>query len=221
MGAARGNKTVSQILATRRMFTTGQVARILNASSRTVCKWCDSGRLESHRLPMSEARRIHRESVVKFLRKEGYPIPPELEGDLVFTTLMVGLDSHFLEGLKPTLSRLDSFTPLESSGLLHTGILIGEGHAKCVLVGPSTGRAEIEEIGKTIRNSQNRISQTLLFAIASEEESSLDTFGGGFYDQVWKQPVSVGEVGNAILEWAKLRFRWPIETMALKNEPIL
>ena len=45
----------------KKVFTTGQVAKICKVAPRTVSKWFDSGRLRGYRIPGSQDRRIPRE----------------------------------------------------------------------------------------------------------------------------------------------------------------
>jgi uncharacterized protein (TIGR02996 family)/excisionase family DNA binding protein len=56
-------------VAARRVFTTGQVAKIVQVSPATVGKWFDSGRLRGYRIPGSQDRRIPRENLIRFLRQ--------------------------------------------------------------------------------------------------------------------------------------------------------
>src|SRR5947207_1217774 len=42
----------------KKVFTTGQVAKICKVAPRTVSKWFDSGRLRGYRIPGSQDRRI-------------------------------------------------------------------------------------------------------------------------------------------------------------------
>jgi excisionase family DNA binding protein len=53
------------------VYTTGQVAELLQVAPRTVVKWFDSGRLPGYRVPGSADRRIPRESLLRFLRDNG------------------------------------------------------------------------------------------------------------------------------------------------------
>ena len=52
----------------KKVFTTGQVAKICKVAPRTVSKWFDSGRLRGYRIPGSLDRRIPREQLVRFLK---------------------------------------------------------------------------------------------------------------------------------------------------------
>lgn len=71
---------MSDVDLTKRVFTTGQVAKICGVTPRVVAKWCDSGRLGSYRIPGSQDRRIPREYLHKFLVVSGLP-----EADLLDT----------------------------------------------------------------------------------------------------------------------------------------
>src|SRR4051812_21210164 len=60
--------------AMKKVFTTGQVAKICKVAPRTVSKWFDSGRLRGYRIPGSQDRRIPREHLIKFLKEHGMPL---------------------------------------------------------------------------------------------------------------------------------------------------
>ena len=60
-------------LSERTILTTGDVARICHVSSRTVCKWIDSGRLQGYRIPGSLNRRVCRVRLAEFLQENGMP----------------------------------------------------------------------------------------------------------------------------------------------------
>lgn len=65
------------------VFSTGMVARMLGVAARTVCKWCDSGKLPHYCIPDSNDRRIERNDLIDFLKKNGVPIPPRLGGPCI------------------------------------------------------------------------------------------------------------------------------------------
>ena len=54
----------------KKVFTTGQVAKICKVAPRTVSKWFDSGRLRGYRIPGSQDRRIPREHLLRFLKEK-------------------------------------------------------------------------------------------------------------------------------------------------------
>jgi len=62
----------------RRVLTTGQVAKICKVAPRTVSKWFDTGQLRGYRIPGSRDRRIPFEQLVRFMKVYGIPLD-ELE----------------------------------------------------------------------------------------------------------------------------------------------
>ena len=64
----------SGVLVMKKVFTTGQVAKICKVAPRTVSKWFDSGRLRGYRIPGSQDRRIPREHLLRFLKEHGMPL---------------------------------------------------------------------------------------------------------------------------------------------------
>src|SRR4051794_27460457 len=73
----RGSSTANykvECLPMKKVFTTGQVAKICKVAPRTVSKWFDSGRLRGYRIPGSQDRRIPREALIKFLKEYGMPL---------------------------------------------------------------------------------------------------------------------------------------------------
>src|SRR5471030_3337809 len=65
----RYRKHVYGVPAMKKVFTTGQVAKICKVAPRTVSKWFDSGRLRGYRIPGSQDRRIPREQLIRFLKE--------------------------------------------------------------------------------------------------------------------------------------------------------
>ena len=78
----------SGVLDMKKVFTTGQVAKICKVAPRTVSKWFDSGRLRGYRIPGSQDRRIPREHLVRFLKEHGMPLG-ELESEVYNKVLVV------------------------------------------------------------------------------------------------------------------------------------
>lgn len=76
-----------QELLAKHVLTTGEAARLCSVAPRTVSKWFDGGRLAGYRIPGSKDRRIPRDTLVRFMRQHGIPIPgepPATESDMTF-----------------------------------------------------------------------------------------------------------------------------------------
>ena len=79
----------------KKVFTTGQVAKICKVAPRTVSKWFDSGRLRGYRIPGSQDRRIPRDQLIKFLKEHGMPLG-ELEEEGLHKVLIIGAEKLFI-----------------------------------------------------------------------------------------------------------------------------
>lgn len=54
-------------------YTTTQAAKLLRVAPRTVCKWCDSGRLAHSREPGTNNRLIREDVLAGFMKAHGFP----------------------------------------------------------------------------------------------------------------------------------------------------
>jgi len=59
---------------TKKIFTTGEVARLLGININTVIKWFDEKRLTGFRLPVSNERRIPIASLRRFMNENSIPM---------------------------------------------------------------------------------------------------------------------------------------------------
>src|SRR5262249_41127047 len=106
--------------AMKKVFTTGQVAKICKVAPRTVSKWFDSGRLRGYRIPGSQDRRIPREHLIKFLKEHGMPLG-ELEEEGLHKILIIGADKLFVDRVKELLPEDDDY----KYELAHSGFEAG------------------------------------------------------------------------------------------------
>lgn len=58
----------------KKVFTTGDVAKICNVAPRTVSKWFDSGQLKGYRIPGSKDRRIPVSELERFMKAHNMPL---------------------------------------------------------------------------------------------------------------------------------------------------
>lgn len=70
MVATQNNDDWSQ----KKVFTTGEAAKVCKVSQQTIIRCFDSGRLNGFRVPGSRFRRIPREELIRFMRDNDIPI---------------------------------------------------------------------------------------------------------------------------------------------------
>jgi excisionase family DNA binding protein len=117
----------------RKVFTTGQVAKICSAAPRTVSKWFDSGRLKGYRIPGSQDRRIPREQLIRFLKEHGMPLG-ELEEEQWHKILLIGTEKLFNDRLKELLPKEDDYKFEQANSGFEAGILVGSSHPDTIII---------------------------------------------------------------------------------------
>jgi len=58
----------------KKIYTTGEVAKLLGININTVIKWFDDGRIQGFRLPTSNDRRIPVSNLISFMRQHSIPM---------------------------------------------------------------------------------------------------------------------------------------------------
>lgn len=85
-------------------FTTGQVARRLNVSPRTVAEMCDSGKLLCVRIPPPVGpRRIHRQDLLEFCKQIGMQREVQYLKDETDTIISYGLSESWNKQLQAAI----------------------------------------------------------------------------------------------------------------------
>ncbi len=70
MVATQNNEDWSQ----KKVFTTGEAAKVCKVSQQTIIRSFDSGRLNGFRVPGSRFRRIPRDELIRFMRENDIPL---------------------------------------------------------------------------------------------------------------------------------------------------
>jgi len=182
--ASHQSRQASGVLDMKKVFTTGQVAKICKVAPRTVSKWFDSGRLRGYRIPGSQDRRIPREHLLRFLKEHGMPLG-DLEAEVYHKVLVVGADAPLLAGLKDHLRETEDFRIETAASGFEAGIRAESFHPDCIVIDLAVGRIEAGQIAQNLRKSADHIS-TILVALTSDEPGE-ELFGLGFND-AFKKP---------------------------------
>jgi excisionase family DNA binding protein len=180
----------------KKVFTTGQVAKICKVAPRTVSKWFDSGRLRGYRIPGSQDRRIPREHLIRFLKEHGMPLG-ELEEESWHKILIIGAEKLFIDRLKEILPEDEDFKYEIANSGFEAGIQAESFHPDTIVIDLAMGRSEALQIAQNLRRNPH-YEHTLIVACASEDEpnpENLVTFG---FNESFKKPFDVALLGERI-----------------------
>jgi excisionase family DNA binding protein len=179
----------------KKVFTTGQVAKICKVAPRTVSKWFDSGRLRGYRIPGSQDRRIPREHLIKFLKEHGMPLG-ELEEEGLHKILIVGAEKLFVDRVRELLPEDDDFKyELAASGF-EAGIQAESFRPDTIIIDLAMGRTEGLQIAGNLRKPE--YEQTLIIALASEDEAEPEKLVNNGFSEAFKKPFDVALLGERI-----------------------
>ena len=180
----------------KKVFTTGQVAKICKVAPRTVSKWFDSGRLRGYRIPGSQDRRIPREHLIKFLKEHGMPLG-ELEEEGLHKILIVGAEKLFVDRVRELLPEDDDFKyELAASGF-EAGIQAESFHPDTIIIDLALGRSEALQIASNLRRKPE-YEQTMIIALASEDEAEPEKLVNSGFSEAFKKPFDVALLGERI-----------------------
>src|ERR1700730_10732637 len=180
----------------KKVFTTGQVAKICKVAPRTVSKWFDSGRLRGYRIPGSQDRRIPREQLIKFLKEHGMPLG-ELEEEGLHKILIIGAEKLFVDRIRELLPEDDDFKyELANSGF-EAGIMAESFHPDTIVIDLAMGRSEALQIAANLRRNE-AYKDTLIIALASEDEPNPEGLSEYGYSDAFKKPFDVALLAERI-----------------------
>src|SRR5437660_10159191 len=183
------SKLVTGVTAMKKVFTTGQVAKICKVAPRTVSKWFDSGRLRGYRIPGSQDRRIPREQLIKFLKEHGMPLG-ELEEEEWHKVLVIGAENIFIDRIKEMLPEDEDYKYEIANSGFEAGIQAESFHPDTIIIDLALGRSEALQIAANLRRNP-QYEQTLIIALASEDEAAPESLVNFGFSEAFKKPFDV------------------------------
>jgi excisionase family DNA binding protein len=180
----------------RKVFTTGQVAKICKVAPRTVSKWFDSGRLRGYRIPGSQDRRIPREQLIRFLKEHGMPLG-ELEEEGWHKILIIGAEPLFIERTKELLPDDEDYKYEVAHSGFEAGCQAESFHPDTIIVDLAMGRSEALQIAQKLRRN-DQYKEILIIALASEDEANPEGLAEYGYSEAFKKPFDIALLAERI-----------------------
>lgn len=146
----------------KRVLTTGQVAKICNVAPRTVSKWFDNGQLRGYRIPGSKDRRIPIDHLVRFMRAHGIPMD-ELDTGQV-RVLILDDDEDLVEVLSAALEKEADYEVYTAESSFEAGAIAETVKPQVLVVETSLADVEPSALVRCIR-SRNAFKNTKLVAV--------------------------------------------------------
>lgn len=170
----------------KKVFTTGQVAKICKVAPRTVSKWFDSGRLVGYRIPGSQDRRIPRDNLIRFLKEHQMPLG-DLEEEALSKVLVIGTDRMLIDKIKNLLPEADDYKVEVAHSGFEAGIQAESFHPDAIVLDLSMGRSEGLQITANLRRN-NTYDNVIILGLAAEDEADPDGLTHHGFSEVFKKP---------------------------------
>lgn len=180
----------------KKVFTTGQVAKICQVAPRTVSKWFDSGRLRGYRIPGSSDRRIPRENLIRFLKENHMPLGA-LEEEEWHKILIIGADKLFIDRIQEMLPEAEDYKYNLANSGFEAGILAHSFHPDSIIIDLAMGRSEALQIAQNLRRDA-QYEQTMIIALASEDEADPDALKNYGFNETFKKPFDLALLAERI-----------------------
>jgi excisionase family DNA binding protein len=180
----------------RKVFTTGQVAKICKVAPRTVSKWFDSGRLRGYRIPGSQDRRIPREALIRFLKEYGMPLG-ELEEEGWHKILIIGAEPLFISRLRELLPDDEEYKYEVANSGFEAGIQAESFHPDTIIIDLAMGRSEGLQIAQNLRRNQ-QYEATMIIAMAGEDEAAPEALNQYGFSEAFKKPFDIALLAERI-----------------------
>jgi excisionase family DNA binding protein len=180
----------------RKVFTTGQVAKICKVAPRTVSKWFDSGRLRGYRIPGSQDRRIPRDNLIRFLKEHGMPLG-ELEEEGWHKVLVIGAEKLLIDRVRELLPESDDYKIEVAASGFEAGIQAESFHPDTIIVDLAMGRSEGLQIAANLRRNP-QYEDTMILALALEDEANPEGLLNYGFNEVFKKPFDTALLGQRI-----------------------
>ena len=167
------------------VFTTGEAAKICKVSQQTIIRCFDSGQLRGFRVPGSKFRRIPRDQLYEFMKKNGIPTDPLESGKRKI--LIVDDDEGLVELIKDVFDRDGRFETRTANNGFDAGMLVKEFKPDLVILDVMLPDINGKEVCVRVRSDKN-LDEVKIICISGmvEQDKIADLRAAGANDFMQK-----------------------------------
>jgi len=180
------------------LFTTGEAAKICNVSQQTIIRCFDSGRLEGFRVPGSRFRRIPRQSLIKFMKRNNIPLDNIESGKR--KVLIVDDDAEIVELIVDVLVRDGRFEIRTAASGYDAGIQTQQFRPDLILLDYMLPDVNGNVVCQTIRKNPEfeDIKIVIVSGVIKQDEIDLLLKSGA--EDFVKKPFNIVELTDKIAD---------------------
>jgi len=133
----------------KRVLTTGEVAKLCSVAPRTVSKWFDAGQLRGYRIPGSKDRRIPLDQLINFMRAHGIPLNGLASG--AQRVVLLDDDRAFTGALRDALHNAGGYEVVVADSAFEAGALVREDRTEVLIVDVARPDVQTRELRRYLR----------------------------------------------------------------------
>lgn len=146
----------------KKVYTTGQVAKICGVSLSTAKRWVERGEIKGFRLPRSGEWRVTKQELVNFMERNAFPIDDLIASERK-KILVVDDDETILALFKKILSKEERFDLELSQGGYEACMKIGRFKPDLVILDVMMPDIDGLEVARVIKESKENKNISILF----------------------------------------------------------
>jgi excisionase family DNA binding protein len=186
----RAYRLLSRLLNSKTLFTTGEIAKLLDVNINTVVLWAETGQLGGFKLPGDTARRIERDKLIDFIMLRDLPLAVEPEA--LIEVVLVGADPVLEHRFQTAVDSAFGYKLAKASCAFEAGAACAEIIPDMVLVHEDSTDFD-PHVFATCRRHWKHLSYTVLAAMSNSQRKR-DAFLTQGYDAVFPVPSSEKEI---------------------------
>ncbi len=180
----------------KRVLTTGQVAKVCNVAPRTVSKWFDTGELRGYRIPGSKDRRIPLNELVRFMKAYGIPLDNLHTGKT--RVLVLDNDPATNGPVRQALSESGEFELAHATSAFEAGLTVPRFEPDILVVDVSLPDVDPEQLCRDLRADERLADLKLIGVGANLTEGKQQALLQTGFDACMQKPFDVDRLIDAI-----------------------
>jgi excisionase family DNA binding protein len=180
------------------VFTTGEAADVCKLSQQTIIRCFDSGQLSGFRVPGSKFRRIPRDELMKFMKKNSIPLDGMTGGKV--KVLVVDDNPDIVEIFVDALKRDGRFEVATATTGYDAGVRTQSFHPDLVILDYMLPDVNGNVVCKTIRENPDLAGIKILIISGVVNQSEIDQLLAAGADDFIKKPFNIVKVVERIVE---------------------
>ena len=183
------------------VYTTGEAAEICKLSQQTIIRCFDSGQLKGFRVPNSKFRRIPRDALIEFMKKNSIPMDG-MDDDRI-RVLVVDDDPQIVELFVDVLESDGRFEVATAKTGFDAGVMTLKLRPDIVVLDYMLPDINGNVVCRTIRENQDLADTRILIISGVVNPSEIEKLKEAGADDFIKKPFNIENVVDRIVELVK------------------